>query len=226
MPTILIVDDEPQFLACLESILSREYLVLTAFTGTSAVEACFSRQPDLLLIDVVLPDKSGLEVCHELREAGIRIPVLLMSARRVEEIDSVRGLKLGADDYLIKPFGSELLLAHVETRLRRSAKHPAHVIPVQSGSVQIDLSESRVSVRGNPVELTSKEFSLLRYLALHIGQVVSRAALLKEVWGYEASAYSRTIDTHVFMLRKKLEKDPASPRLIVSERGGGYRLTA
>lgn len=223
--TILIVDDEEPIQELLRFNLENEgYSVLTAFDGPVALKMIEEKRPDLLVLDVMLPGMDGLEVCSQLRQnPKFRdLPVIMLTAKG-EEIDKVLGLELGADDYLTKPFSPRELLARIRARLRR-IKPQTVENEIIRGDLRIDLNRFQVSVRGEEVELTPKEFELLRVLAAHPGKVYSRDELLERIWGYEYAGDTRTVDVHVRHLRQKVERDPSNPEYIETLRGIGYRL--
>jgi DNA-binding response OmpR family regulator len=225
MARILIVDDEPQIVRGLEDNLRFEgYQTSTARDGDEALAVAAREAPDLILLDIMMPDKSGWDVCRELRGRGIDVPIIMLTARG-EETDRVRGLELGADDYITKPFSLRELLARVRAVLRRPG--PRHKVE------EFAFGEARVRPRsrqafrgGREVVLTRKEFDLLVYLLEHRGEVVTRERLLEEVWGYERFPTTRTVDTHILRLRRKFERDPERPEFIVTHHGQGYKLTA
>lgn len=227
MKRLLLVEDEPGLVMTLTDRLGREgYAVETSGDGESALERAASGSFDLVLLDVMLPRLNGFDLLRELRRRGTDTPVIVLTARG-QVIDKVVGLKLGADDYVTKPFGVLELLARVEALLRRSPKHRAEAgAPVHErfGDVDVDISARAVHREGQPVALTPMEFDLLLALLRRRGAVASRLELMKEVWGYHASVVSRTVDTHVAELRRKLEDDPAMPRHILTVRKAGYRL--
>lgn len=225
MAVILIVDDEEPIQELLKFNLEKEgYTVLVADDGPSALKIVEEKHPDLVVLDVMLPGMDGMEVCNQLRQnSKFRdIPVIMLTAK-VEEIDKVLGLELGADDYLTKPFSPRELLARIRARLRR-IKPQAQENELLRGDLKIDLDRFQVLVRGEEVELTPKEFELLRVLATHPGKVYSRDELLEQVWGYEYSGDTRTVDVHVRHLRQKVERDSSNPEYIETLRGIGYRL--
>lgn len=225
MAVILVVDDEEPIQELLRFNLEKEgYGVLSAYDGPSALKIINEKQLDLVILDVMLPGMDGLEVCHQLRQHSdvCDIPVIMLTAK-VEEIDKVLGLELGADDYLTKPFSPRELLARIHARLRRS-KPQAHENIMLQGDLKMDLTRFQVFMRGEEVELTPKEFELLRVLATHPGRVYSRDELLERVWGYEYAGDTRTVDVHVRHLRQKLERDASNPEYIETLRGIGYRL--
>lgn len=223
--TILVVDDEEPIQELLKFNLENEgYNVLTAFDGPAALKIIEEKRPDLVVLDVMLPGMDGLEVCNQLRQnQKFRdLPVIMLTAKG-EEIDKVLGLELGADDYLTKPFSPRELLARIRARLRR-IRPQIQENEIVRGDLRIDLNRFQVSVRGGEVELTPKEFELLRVLATHPGKVYSRDELLERVWGYEYAGDTRTVDVHVRHLRQKVEKDSSNPEYIETLRGIGYRL--
>ena len=224
---ILIIEDEPDLLRGLAlNIKAEGYGVLTASRGDKGVEQALSEQPDLVLLDIMLPGKSGLDVCRELRFRGKDVPILMLTAKS-QLVDRVVGLKIGADDYLTKPFEAPELLARIEALLRRAKKEKlAPVGQYQFGNVEVDFERGDVTKAGVPISLAGKELELLRYLIDHRGNVVSRDELLEGVWEYQPGVSSRTIDVHVAWLRQKLEDNPQNPRHIHTVRGVGYRFAA
>jgi two-component system alkaline phosphatase synthesis response regulator PhoP len=237
---ILVVDDEVVLLETIVYNLEQVgYQVLTATDGVSALETAHREQPDLVILDVMLPGMDGLEVCRQLRNRDETSGVLiLMLTARSEEIDKVVGLEMGADDYVTKPFGKHEFLARVRAILRRLQKtapaeeglaqesggHGRHPRTLEAGPIWMNLDGRRVLCRGQELELQPKQFDLLRFLVQNRGTVLTRDQLLQNVWGYDYAGDTRTIDVHVRWLREKLEEDPASPRLIQTVRGVGYCL--
>lgn len=226
MSTILVVDDEEPIQELLRFNLEKEgYRVCVAKDGPEALGLVEKDQPDLIVLDIMLPGMDGLEVCRRLRGMNKfrEIPIIMLTAKG-EEIDKVLGLELGADDYLTKPFSPRELIARIKARLRRisSIEDPnAHIV---RGELRMDLSEFRVHVSGEEVDLTPKEFELLRVLSAYPGKVFSRDELLERIWGYEYDGDTRTVDVHVRHLRLKIEKDPSNPEYIETLRGIGYRF--
>jgi DNA-binding response OmpR family regulator len=223
MPRILIVDDEPAIVRGLEDNLRFEgYQTLTATSGQEGLARALGEAPDLVLLDVMMPTVSGWDVCRELRQRGVDVPVIMLTARG-EEVDRVRGLELGADDYVTKPFSLRELLARVRAVLRRPG--PRRTFEVLAfGDVRVHVRARRVTRGGRPLSLTRKEFELLVYFLQHQGEIVTRDRLLDEVWGYERFPTTRTVDTHVLRLRRKLEVDADRPRFIETVHGQGYRF--
>ena len=223
MPRILIVDDEPEMVRGLEDNLRFEgYQTISASDGTRGVHLALTEAPDLVLLDVMMPGMSGWDVCRELRTKGLDVPVIMLSARG-EEVDRVRGLELGADDYVTKPFGLRELLARIRAVLRRPGARQK-IQEFAFGDVRVHLRGRQVFKGGREVRLTRKEFDLLCYLVEHRGDVITRDQLLDEVWGYDQFPTTRTVDTHILRLRQKFEDDPEHPRFILTVHGQGYRF--
>lgn len=226
MATILVVDDEDPILELLRFNLEKEgYQVFVAKDGQEALDCVDKEQPDLLVLDVMLPGMDGLEVCRIMRlnPRLQQIPIIMLTAKG-EEIDTVLGLELGADDYMTKPFSPRELLARIKARLRRLNSPEEAIAQIIRGELRIDVTGFRVYVRGDETELTPKEFELLRVFATHPGKVYSRDELLERIWGYEYDGDTRTVDVHVRHLRLKVEKDPSNPEYIETLRGIGYRF--
>ena len=224
---ILLVEDEPGLVMTLGDLLSAEgYEVESATDGPSGMAKALTGQFDLILLDVMLPGKSGLDVCRELRQRGNDVAILMLTAK-TQLYDRVVGLKLGADDYLTKPFEPPELLARIEALLRRVKQdQPTSVASFQFGDVSIDFERGEVRKGGIELNLAAKELELLRYLIDRRGHVVPREELLEAVWEYQPGVSSRTIDVHVAWLRQKLEDTPQTPRHIHTVRGVGYRFAA
>jgi two-component system alkaline phosphatase synthesis response regulator PhoP len=224
---ILLVEDEPGLVLTISDLLTAEgYQVDSATDGITGLANASKENFDLILLDVMLPGKNGFEVCRELRQQGRDTAILMLTAKG-QVIDRVVGLKLGADDYLTKPFDPSELLARIEALLRRVKKESR--IPVQTfrfGAVEVDFERGEVRKAGEIVNLAAKELQLLRYLVDHRDRIVQREELLQKVWEYASEASSRTIDVHVAWLRQKLEDNPQSPRYIQTFRGKGYRFTS
>ena len=222
---ILLVEDEPGLVLTLTDLLRAEgYAVDTAMDGEAGLTKAAARKFDLVILDVMLPKKTGFNVCRELRQRGVDTAILLLTAK-TQVLDRVAGLKLGADDYLAKPFDPAELLARVEALLRRIPKQ--RLIPVrtfQFADVKVDFERAKVSKGEQPVSLAAKELQLLRYLIHHRDRVVPREEILEKVWEYDSEVSSRTVDVHVVWLRQKLD-NPQNPRYIQTVRGKGYRFT-
>ena len=220
---VLVVDDEPNILSTLAPLLrSRGYEVSTAMSGRSAIDIVERERPDLIVLDLGLPDIDGAEVCRAVREK-VNVPIVVLSARDAEG-DKVRALDLGADDYVTKPFGAEELLARIRAALRRVDAAPPGSEPIVRGGLVIDRERFRVVRDGEEVRLTPKEFELLTFLAQHPGRVLTHRAILKAVWGPNAVDQPEHLRVLVGALRKKIESNPCSPRYILTEPWVGYRF--
>jgi DNA-binding response OmpR family regulator len=226
MKRILVIEDEPQMLLGLRDNLELEgYEVATASDGDEGLQKASSFQPDLVILDVMLPRKNGFDVCRELRARGTPTPVVMLTARS-QETDKVLGLELGADDYVTKPFSITELLARVRAVLRRAGARPAgsQVDTYRIGDLEIDFRMHQARRGKQRVEFTAREFELLRYFVTHVGQVVTREQILNEVWGYEEFPTTRTIDNFVAKLRQKIERAPHAPEHILTIHGSGYKF--
>jgi two-component system alkaline phosphatase synthesis response regulator PhoP len=221
---ILLIEDEPGLVMTLgDRLRSEGHHVESAADGQTGFEMASGAPYDLIILDIMLPRKNGMDVCRDLRQRGIPTPILMLTARG-QTVDKVVGLKIGADDYLAKPFEMMELLARVEALLRRAPALGTAGEVYQFGAVRLDVRRTEVTRNGKPVTLSAKEFQLLRYLAEHRGTTVSRETLLSEVWGYGAVTSSRTVDVHIAWLRQKLEEDSRQPEWILTVHGMGYRL--
>jgi DNA-binding response OmpR family regulator len=224
MDKILVVEDDKAILMSFKDDLEFEgYEVAAASDGKDALKLALDGGFDLIVLDILLPGLNGFEVCKKLREAGIKTPVLMVTAAKTEEMDKVMGLEIGADDYITKPVGSRELVARVKAILRRARKEDDPGDVYKFGDVEVDFRSHEVFKRGKEVHLTALEFNLLRFLISRQGQVVTRDQILDEAWGEAVVAY-RTIDPHIAHLRKKIEDDPARPVHILGVRGVGYRF--
>ena len=228
---ILLVEDEEEMCIALgDRLESQGYQVEFARDGIQAAEKLTSSPFDLAIVDIMLPFRSGLEVCAEIRRAGVSVPIIILTARS-QTSDKVAGLQVGADDYVCKPFDALELMARVEAQLRRPPQRiggaegtPPHIHRI--GDNMLDTSRTRVTRNGERVNLTVKEYQLLRYLAEHRGQTISRENLLSEVWGQKIGTVTRTVDVHIASLRQKLEDTPKEPELILTIPGAGYQLAS
>lgn len=222
---ILIVEDEAALIVTLRDRLRKEgYVVIVAKDGLTALERATDEEPDLILLDLMLPSEDGLTVCRRLRQMGFNTPIVMLTARR-ETMDKVAGLRTGADDYVTKPFQMSELIARIESSLRRADQHTTRTGSFyQFGSVRIDVRRAEVSKDGKPVTLSAREFRLLRYFLENRGAALSREELLQEVWGYGVAPSTRTVDVHVAWLRQKLEDDPRNPKWILTMVGLGYKF--
>jgi DNA-binding response OmpR family regulator len=222
MAHILVVEDEPTLALGLEDDLKLEgYEVEVVRDGEMASRRARERSFDLIILDVMLPHKDGFEVCRELRRAGLRTPVILLTAR-TQESDKVLGLELGADDYVTKPFSPRELRARVKAALRRAAGEMPDIY--RFGDAEVDFARCELRRAGKAIEMTPIEFKLLAAFIHHRGQTLSRDKLLDQVWGRETFVTDRAVDTHITNLRKKVEPKPSEPRFLVSVRGMGYRF--
>jgi two-component system alkaline phosphatase synthesis response regulator PhoP len=222
---ILIVEDEPGLVLTLSDRLGREgHVVESATDGRRGFERASQEPFDLLLLDVMLPGLGGFDVLRDLRQQGVDTPVIMLTARG-QVIDKVLGLKLGADDYLTKPFEMMELLARVEARLRRDGpKEAVDAEAYRFGVIQVDFRKAEVTRDGAPVELSAREYQLLRYFIEHRGATISRDELLNHVWGYHAMPNTRTVDVHVAWLRQKIEPNPKHPQYVITAHGLGYKF--
>lgn len=224
MTRILIVEDEPNMVAGLRDNFEYEgYEVLTAGDGVEGLERALKESPDLVVLDVMMPRMSGLDVCKQLKAKRPSIPIIMLTARG-QEVDKVVGLELGADDYVTKPFSIRELLARVKAVLRRARPLPKEQERYAFGEVEVDLKSCQVTRKGAPVEVSSKEFELLKFFLCHSGETLSRDKLLEEVWGYDRFPTTRTVDAHIVRLRQKLEPKPEEPRFILTVHGTGYKF--
>jgi DNA-binding response OmpR family regulator len=228
MRNILVIEDEPSVaIALRDSLESEGYQVQTAKDGSEGLRLASVNAgddgPELIILDLMLPKISGLEVCQRLRRAGVETPVIMLTARGAAS-DAAFGLKLGADDYIPKPFDVGELLARVEAVLRRAKRPQAGPEVISIGDVELDLRRLRATKQGKPLDLSPREFEILQFLIAHAGETVTREQLLHHIWGEHASLYTRTIDAHITRLRHKLEADPANPQHIITIHRVGYRL--
>lgn len=222
---ILIIEDELDLIKGLKLNLSDEgFNVDWAVNGAEGLRKAVEEAPDLIILDIMLPEMDGLEVCRKLRQKNVNIPVIMLTAKG-EEIDKVVGLEIGADDYITKPFRIRELIARIKARLRHSEIEKKALPELFSiGDVEIDFARFKVRRKGQELDLTSLEMDILKYFIIHRGEVVSRNDLLDKIWGYQSYPTTRTIDNHILKLRKKIEDDPSHPRYIISVYGGGYRF--
>jgi two-component system, OmpR family, alkaline phosphatase synthesis response regulator PhoP len=221
---ILLVEDEPGLVLTLSDRLNKEgFAVETARDGETGLVRATTESFDLIILDIMLPRKNGLDVCRDLRQQGSQTPVIMLTARG-QVFDKVVGLKLGADDYLTKPFEMIELLARIEALLRRAPQAVASTEVYQFGPVRVDFRKAEVMRDEKPVELSAREFQLLRYFIEHRESAITRDALLNEVWGYNAMPSTRTVDVHVAWLRQKLEPNPRHPQFILTVHGLGYKF--
>ncbi|MBS1851820.1 MAG: response regulator transcription factor [Acidobacteria bacterium] len=224
MARILIVEDEPNMVAGLRDNFEFEgYEVITAGDGVSGLERALRESPDLVILDVMMPRLSGLDVCKQLKAKRPALPIIMLTARG-QEVDKIVGLELGADDYVTKPFSIRELLARVKAVLRRAGTAPKQQDRYSFGDVEVNVRSCQVSRQGRALEFSSKEFDLLKYFLAHPGETLSRDRLLEDVWGYEHFPTTRTVDTHIVRLRQKVEPKPDEPRFILTVHGTGYKF--
>ncbi len=225
MARILIIEDEPEMANGLADNFSYDgYEAHIAADGELGLSMALSLKPDLIILDIMLPKKSGLDVCRELRGGGVTTPIIMLTARG-QEIDKVLGLELGADDYITKPFSLRELLARVKAVLRRAEPPAPAPLPVAViGRLQVDFNTTNAHDENGPVDLSAKEWDLLRFFLQNEGRVVRRDELLDKVWGYDHFPDTRTIDNFIVRLRKKIEQDPKDPRHLLTVHGLGYKL--
>jgi two-component system alkaline phosphatase synthesis response regulator PhoP len=221
---ILIIEDEPAMVAGLRDNFEYEgYDVISADDGVSGLERVLAEDPDLIVLDVMMPRMSGLEVCKQVKARRPSIPIIMLTARG-QEIDKVLGLELGADDYVTKPFSIRELMARIRAVLRRVPPQAPVPDVYRFGDVEVNVRGNQVRRAGSTVELSAKEFALLAYFISHPGETLSRDRLLDAVWGYQNYPNTRTVDTHIVHLRHKVEPDPEQPRFIVTVHGTGYKF--
>jgi DNA-binding response OmpR family regulator len=228
MTRILIVEDEPALAALLQDNLVLEgYEVTLAADGAAGLQLALQTQPDLVLLDVMLPKKSGLDVCRELRAAAFAQPIVMLTARS-QELDKVVGLEIGADDYITKPFGLRELFARVRAHLRRTSRqtetNATESETYSFGAITLDFGKYRATKNQEQLELSPREFELLKYFIQHRGAALTRDQLLNAVWGYAADVFTRTVDNHIAKLRQKIEDDPENPQHLITVHRVGYRF--
>lgn len=229
--TILIVDDEQPIIDMLVYNLEKEgYNTLEATDGEKAVDIALNNTPDLILLDIMIPKMDGLSVCKRIRHT-LNVPIIMLSAKG-EEIDKILGLELGADDYITKPFSIRELMARIKANLRKGkgsyedGKLEANTNKIIVGDLQLDVDKFETRVKNKVIDLTLREFEVLKYLANQLGQVVTRETLLEKVWGYEYYGDIRTVDVTVRRIREKIEKDTSAPKILITKRGVGYYIAA
>ena len=225
MPKVLIVeDDDAMAIALVDGFRFEGYEVVAARDGEAGLAQARSASPDLVILDVMLPKLSGLDVCKQLRAEGSALPIIMLTARG-QEIDKVLGLKLGADDYVTKPFGFMELVARAEAVLRRTGGSGRSLAAYRFGEVAVDFKKGELRRKGKLVEITARELRLLEFFISHRGEVIARERLLDQVWDYDQTPLTRTVDMHVAKLRKKIEDDPSDPKFIVTVHRMGYKFT-
>ncbi len=224
MPVILIVEDEPDMAIGLRDNCEFEgFRAVVAADGDQAITKALEEKPDLVLLDIMLPKRSGLEVCRELRRRGFAAPIIMLTARG-QEADKVVGLELGADDYVTKPFGVRELMARVRAHLRRASPKPREIESYCFGDVELDFRKHYAAKAGERIILSPREFELLKYFIVHRGETVTREELLDRVWGLHAYPFTRTVDNHIAKLRQKIERSPAEPQYLITVHKVGYKF--
>ena len=225
MKKILIIEDDEALLQTLTTALELEnFKVITATDGEQGLRIADKEKLDLLVVDWVLPFLSGLEICQQLRARGITTPIIILSGKKKEEIDKVLGLELGADDYVVKPFGTKKLIARIKALLRRTTTEIAEIEEYSFGDISINFKKQMAFKGNKEIHLTSKEYNLFRLLITHEGEVVSREIILNRVWGYDKFPTTRTIDTFIHNLRKKIEDAPSHPAHLITVPWAGYKF--
>lgn len=224
MKKILIIEDDPAIRTGLNETFTAEgYSVIEADTGTKGFEIASKDNFDLIVLDLILPGKDGIEICKDLRSDGVKTPIIMVTSRK-EEIDKILGLEIGADDYVTKPFSIRELLARVKALIRRSTYEPGDIEQVTFANLKIDFKKQEMYKGLIPVKLSSTEYRILHYFIDHEGQVISRDKFLDEVWGYDSYPTTRTVDNYILSLRKKIEDDPANPKHLLTVHKVGYKF--
>lgn len=224
MKKILIIEDDPAIRTGLNETFTAEgYSVIEADTGTKGFEIASKDNFDLIVLDLILPGKDGIEICKDLRSDGVKTPIIMVTSRK-EEIDKILGLEIGADDYVTKPFSIRELLARVKALIRRSTYEPGDIEQVAFANLKIDFKKQEMYKGLIPVKLSSTEYRILHYFIDHEGQVISRDKFLDEVWGYDSYPTTRTVDNYILSLRKKIEDDPANPKHLLTVHKVGYKF--
>ena len=224
MKKILIIEDDPAIRTGLNEMFTTEgYSVTEADTGTKGFEIASKNNFDLIVLDLILPGKDGIEICKDLRSDGVKTPIIMVTSRK-EEIDKILGLEIGADDYVTKPFSIRELLARVKALIRRSTYEPGDIEEVAFANLKIDFKKQEMLKGENPVRLSSTEYRILHYFIDHEGEVISRNKFLDEVWGYDSYPTTRTVDNYILSLRKKIEDDPANPKHLLTVHKVGYKF--
>ena len=224
MQRVLIIEDEPDMVLGLRDNFEYEgYDVVVAHDGKEGLSRALADSPDLILLDIMLPKMSGLDVCRQLRSNGVDTPVIMLTARG-QEIDKVIGLEMGADDYVTKPFSIKELLARVRAHLRRSTKRVVDIEAYTFGDINLNFKQYQATRAGSHIDLSPREFELLKYFIQHRGETITRDQLLDDVWGYDNYPFTRTVDNHIAKLRQKVEPTPADPKYIITVHRVGYRF--
>lgn len=224
MKKILIIEDDPAIRTGLkETFITEGYNVSDADTGTKGFELAGKHDFDLILLDLILPGKDGIEICKDLRSDGVKTPIIMVTSRK-EEIDKILGLEIGADDYVTKPFSIRELLVRVKALIRRSTYEPGNIEEVAFADLKINFKKQEMLKGIIPVRLSATEYRILHYFMNHEGEVISRDKFLDEVWGYDSYPTTRTVDNYILSLRKKIEDDPANPKHLLTVHKVGYKF--
>jgi len=224
MKKILIIEDDPATLAGLEETLKEEHFEVTGvLSGSLGYEKATTDKFDLIILDLILPDVNGLEICKNIRNKGVGIPILMLTSRK-EEMDKVLGLELGADDYVTKPFSLKELVARVKALLRRQSELIKDIEEYSFGDIHVNFKSYEMRKEDKDIQISSMELKILKYLVIHEGEVIERNKLLDEVWGYENFPSTRTVDNFILSLRKKIEDDPSEPKHLLTVFGAGYKF--
>lgn len=221
---ILIIEDDPAIrLGLKESFTNEGYAVTEIDSGDKGFDKAKTAEFDLIILDLILPNKDGIEICKDLRSEGIKTPIIIVTSRK-EEIDKILGLEIGADDYVTKPFSIRELLARVKALIRRSTYEPGNIEEVAFADLKIDFKKQELLKGENPVRLSATEYRILHYFIDHEGEVISRDKFLDEVWGYDSYPTTRTVDNYILSLRKKIEDDPSNPKHLLTVHKVGYKF--
>ncbi len=224
MKRILIIEDDPAIIKGLSDVLTEEhYEVVTEEDGEKGFKFAQNENIALIILDLLLPSKNGIEICTDLRKKGINTPILMLTSKK-EEMDKVLGLEVGADDYVTKPFSVRELLARVKALLRRKNEITKDIEDYSFGSVQIDFKKQTAAKKNKPIELSTTEFKILKFFIEHEGEVVTRDNLLDKVWGYDVFPTSRTVDNYILAIRKQIEDDPSAPKHLITVPKAGYKF--
>lgn len=224
MKKILIIEDDPAVAEGLKAAIMQEhYEVILESTGERGFKKAKEEMIDLIILDLVLPDRDGIDICRSLRKDGVNIPVLMLTGKK-EEIDKVVGLEIGADDYMTKPFSIKELIARIRALLRRSSSIIKEIEEYSFGDIYLNFKKHEAYKNGSVIQLSAMEFKLLKYFAQHVGEAISRDQLLDDVWGYDQFPTTRTVDNYILLLRKKIENDPSNPKYIITLHKAGYKF--
>ncbi|MBK7632061.1 MAG: response regulator transcription factor [Ignavibacteriales bacterium] len=224
MKKILIIEDDPAIRTGInESLTNEGYSTSEADTGIIGFELAHNKKFDLIILDLILPGKDGIEICKDLRSDGIKTPIIMVTSRK-EEIDKIMGLEIGADDYVTKPFSIRELLARIKSLIRRTTYEPGKIEEVEFADIKINFIKQEMSKGNNQVKLSATEYRILHYFIDHEAEVISRDKFLDEVWGYDSYPTTRTVDNYILSLRKKIEDDPANPKHLITAYTVGYKF--